>query len=84
MNPKILHNGGILVIPALIVSLGLWNYLPAAYSQENFSRNIPNTLELLENIFRVLMFVIPVFLLYGAENRTQILGWCLNAIGLVL
>lgn len=84
MSSKILYNGGILIIPVLLISLGLWKYLPTAYSQENFSRNIPNTLELFENLFRILMFVIPVFLLYGGGNRTQIWGWFLYVIGIVL
>jgi hypothetical protein len=83
-HANILYNGGILIIPILLASLGLWEYLPTAYSQENFSRNIPNTLVLFENVFRILVFVIPVLLLYGVGNRTQIWGWFLYVIGFAL
>lgn len=84
VNTIFLYNGIILIIPVLLVTFGLWKYLPAPYSQENFSRSAPHTLELFEDILRILIFVIPVFLLYEIRKETQNWGWYLYAIGLAL
>ena len=84
LNSIFLYNGAILIIPVLLITFGLWKYLPAPYSQENFSRSAPHSLELFEDILRILIFVIPVFLLYEIRKEAQNWGWYLYAIGLAL
>lgn len=80
----LLYNGAILVVPALLITFGLWKYLPAPFSQENFSRSAPRVLELFEDSLRILIFFIPVLLLFETKNNTQNWGWYLYGIGIAL
>ncbi len=80
----ILRNGVILTIPPMLISFGLWVFLPKMYSIENFWKDTPKWLGLCENIFRILVFTVPVFLYFGKNEKHQMKGWYLYIIGLCL
>jgi hypothetical protein len=78
------RNGAILIIPPMIITFGLWSFLPAAYGPELFWKDIPHWLGLLENCFRILVFALPGFLYFGKRELGQPLGWYLYVGGLVI
>ncbi len=80
----LLRNGAILRLPPLFISLGRWSELSYVYSYENFSKDIPHWLSLLENTFRLCVFIIPAFLYFGAKEKQQLLGWCLYTGGVLI
>jgi hypothetical protein len=81
---KILRNGALLIVPPMMISFGLWGALPAAYSPDIFWKDIPVWLGLFENIFRVLVFGLPVILYFGNKEPGQSLGWKLYWVGLIV
>jgi hypothetical protein len=74
----------LLIIPPMIISLGLWGALPAAYSPDLFSKEIPQWLIKFENIFRILVFSLPGILYFGKTEIGLPLGWYLYAGGLAV
>jgi hypothetical protein len=67
----------------------LWNiifsqYLPEAFSLENFRMNIPAIVLAGENVFRILTFGFTVFLMLGLRDRTQKAGLILYIGGVIL
>ena len=79
----LLRNGAWLIVPPLVISFGLWNALPVAYSPAIFWKDIPDWLGLLENIFRTMVFALPGILYFGKKEVGQTLGWYLYYGGLV-
>ena len=86
IDPKLMlfRNGALLIIPPMIITFGLWDALPAAYSPDIFWKNIPNWLGLFENIYRILVFSLPGILYFGKREKGQSLGWYLYVGGLVV
>lgn len=80
----ILRNGGLLIIPPMIISFGLWGALPVAYGPDLFWKDIPKWLGLLENIFRIVVFSLPGILYFGKRESGQLLGWSLYIGGLAV
>jgi hypothetical protein len=78
----LLRNGGLLIVPPLAISFGLWGFLPAIYGPDQFWKGIPLWLGLLENLFRVLILAVPGLLYFGKNDAGQFLGWCLYTGGL--
>jgi hypothetical protein len=76
----LLRNGGLLIIPPMIITFGLWGALPAAYSPDIFWKDIPGWLGLFENIFRILVFSLPGILYFGNKETGQSLGWYLSEV----
>ena len=79
-----LRNGGLLIIPPMIITFGLWGVLPTAYGPDLFWKNIPGWLSILENTFRILVFSLPFILYFGKKEKYQPLGWYLYFAGLVI
>jgi hypothetical protein len=79
-----LRNGALLIIPPMVITLGLWGALPAAYSPDIFWKDIPAWLGLLENIFRILVISLPGILYFGKIETGQPLGWYLYFGGLAV
>ena len=79
----ILRNGALLIVPPMIISFGLWGFLPNAYSPDIFWKDIPEWLGLFEKIFRFIVFGLPGILYFGKKEKGQTLGWYLYFGGLV-
>jgi hypothetical protein len=80
----LLRNGGLLIIPPMVITFGLWGVLPAAYGPDLFWKEIPGWLSVLENTFRILVFSLPFILYFGKDEKGQPLGWYLYFGGLVI
>jgi hypothetical protein len=80
----LLRNGGLLIIPPMVITFGLWGVLPAAYGPDLFWKEIPSWLGFLENTFRVLVFGLPFILYFGKKEKSQPLGWVLYFAGLTV
>lgn len=77
----VFKNGLILTVPPLVISFGLWPFLPKEYSLDVFNKGIPNSLMLFENIFRALVFISPLFFSFELQNRK---GWIVYLTGLLI
>lgn len=75
-----------LIIPILLLNAALMRRLPKAYQPEVFERDIPTWLTVAENIFRVLVFALTLFMrldptrkigltLYGIGAAVYALAW---------
>lgn len=80
----VLRNGVLLIMPAMVITFGLWTRLPAAYGAEAFDRGVPGWLLATENGLRLAVFALPLFLYFGRESRLQVAGWYVYVIGMLL
>ncbi|CAG0937366.1 hypothetical protein TFLX_06292 [Thermoflexales bacterium] len=80
----LLRNGALLILPPMVITFGLWAALPPRYSFAQFWKDIPSWLGFLENLFRILVFGIPVLLYFGRGDKTQSLGWYFYSGGLIV
>jgi len=81
---KILVNGYIPLIPILI-----WNYifiskLPLAYQSQSFNNDIPTIITVGENIFRSIVFILPLFFKLSVDESRQKKGLVVFIIGVLL
>jgi len=58
---KILSNGYMAILPILIWNIFLTSKLPGAFDPKVFNSNIPLTIIIGENIFRTIIFLMPLF-----------------------
>jgi hypothetical protein len=79
----VLRNGLLLILPPTMITFGLWAALPPVYSAEHFWKDVPAWLGLLENVFRVLVFSLPIILYFGRQDQLQRSGWSLYLGGLL-
>ena len=84
LGTAIVRNGLLLVAPAIVITFGLWSRLPAAYGAESFDHGVPTWLIFAENVLRIAVFAIPVFLYFGGRDVLQVRGWYLYGLGLLL
>lgn len=77
----VLKNGLLLIAPPLIISLGLWPFLPKEFASVAFDVGIPKWLLMCENILRTLVFFSPIILINSLTNKT---GWILYGSGILL
>jgi hypothetical protein len=80
----LLRNGAWLIVPPMVITFGLWGALPIAYSPTLFWKDIPGWLSLLENVFRILVFVLPGILYFGKKETGQTLGWYFYTVGIAV
>ena len=80
----ILRNGGLLVIPVLAISIGLWEFLPEVYGPKEFSREIPTWLALAENLFRIIIFSVPAILFFSNDEIKNKWEWFLYTFGIAI
>ncbi len=64
----------LLILPIMAWNLIFMSKLPWAYSDEVFSKNIPSFITAGENIFRLIVFVLPVLMPIKIETQSQKLG----------
>lgn len=80
----VLRNGLLLIVPPMVITFALWPHLPAAYGAEAFDRDVAGWLLAIENVLRLAVFALPVFLYFGRESRLQAAGWYVYVIGMLL
>jgi len=73
-----------LLLPIMAWNLIFAGKLPQAYSEEVFSKNIPAFITSGENIFRLIVFILPVLMPLRIETQSQKLGLLLYVIGIVI
>jgi uncharacterized membrane protein len=71
----------LLLLPIMAWNLIFASQLPWAYSEEVFSKNIPFFITSGENIFRLIVFILPVLMPLKIETQNQKVGLWLYIIG---
>lgn len=84
MFKQILTNGYIPLIPILI-----WNYifiskLPLVYQPQFFNHEIPILITVGENLFRTIIFIMPLFFKLSFDETRQMKGLFVFIIGVLL
>ena len=88
MNKSILLkyaiNCFLLLLPVIAWNIAFIGLLPETYSKEIFNKNIPLYILIPENIFRLILFILPAFMPLYIFTRIQKLGLALYLIGIFL
>jgi len=58
---RIMTNGYILIFPIIIWNISFFSYLPSSYAPSNFNSDIPLWIIVGENLFRMVLFIFPLF-----------------------
>lgn len=77
-------NGIILIIPILLWNLIFADRLPKEFLPDIFWDNIPSVIKYGENIFRVLVFTLPLFMNINWSDNIQKTGLVLYAFGITI
>ena len=80
----VLSNGFVLLIPIFIFNIVFSKKLPAAYGAEEFDADIPKLLLYAENILRIVIFVIPVFIRLDFLSSAGKSGLAVYSAGVVI
>ncbi len=84
MLQKIMSNGFVLVIPIIIWNGFLSSKLPEPFSSETFDRGIPYIVRYGENIFRIVVFLMPVVLKLNFSTPLGKTGFGVYFFGILL
>lgn len=76
-----LLNGMLLLLPIMAWNLIFASRLPRLYTPEVFEKDIPSFITNGENIFRLIIFVLPILMPLKIETPTQKLGLGLYIVG---
>lgn len=71
---KILLNGVWLPIPSLLLFLMFARHLPVQFQADHFWKDIPDVVKYGENIFRIMVYLMPLFFSIGISTKKQKLG----------
>ena len=80
----ILTNGFLPLLPIFGWNIVLTPKLPAAYGAKNFDRNIPRFILIGENLFRIVVFILPLLLKTGIGGKQGKTGLILYATGCLI
>ena len=80
----IMMNCFIPLIPILAWNIVFASKLPSAYKPQSFDKDIPTFTVVGENIFRTIIFILPLFFKIGIENSMQRVGGIIFLVGVVL
>ena len=81
---KILSNGYIAIFPILVWNIFLTSKLPSAYDQKLFNSNIPFTIIIGENLFRFIIFFLPLFFRLNITSSLEKKGLITYSFGVAL
>ncbi len=73
-----------LLVPILIFNLLFTHRLPAAYQMNVFWKEIPRIISYPENLLRMLVMIVPIFMRLRVSNSGQKLGLGLYLAGLLV
>lgn len=79
-----LLNCFLLLIPIFLWNILLYDYLPDLYQTDFFDRDLPKFIVYSENILRVIVFVLPVFMIFSLRTKQQKRGFKLYLVGVLL
>ncbi len=81
---KYLSNCFLLFIPILLWNILLVDYLPVGFHPDNFDKDIPPLIKYGEIILRLVVFVLPVVMLFSIKTKWQKVGLFIYLLGLVV
>jgi len=81
---KILSNGYIAIFPILVWNIFFTSKLPPAYAPELFNSNIPLTIIIGENLFRSIIFILPLFFRLNISSSLEKKGLIIYSSGVAL
>jgi hypothetical protein len=73
-----------LLVPILIFNLLFANQLPAAFQEDVFWKDIPRSISLPENLLRILVMILPLFMRLRVSTPSQKLGLSLYLTGIFI
>lgn len=79
-----LLNCFLLLIPIFLWNILLYDYLPDLYQTDFFDRDLPKFIVYSENVLRILVFVLPVFMILSLKTKQQKRGFTLYLVGVLL
>lgn len=79
-----LLNCFLLLIPLFLWNIILVGYLPKSYSPDIFWKDIPNWIGYSENILRIVLFVIPLLMIFSLKTRLQKIGFGIYLVGIII
>lgn len=81
---KYLLNCFLLLIPLFLWNIILVGYLPKGYSPDIFWKDIPNFVSYSENILRIVLFILPIIMIFSLKTKLQKIGFSIYLIGLIV
>lgn len=81
---NILSNGYIAILPILVWNILLTSKLPPAYESELFNSNIPLAIVVGENIFRSIIFLLPLFFRLNITSTLEKKGVIIYLFGVAV
>ena len=81
---KYLLNCFLLLIPLFLWNIILVGFLPKAYSPDIFWKDIPKWIGYSENILRIVVFVLPVVMIFSLKTGLQKLGFTIYLVGIAI
>jgi len=81
---KILSNGYIAIFPILVWNILLTSKLPSAYAPSLFNSGIPFTIIIGENLFRSVIFLLPLFFRLNIASSLEKKGLIIYSFGVTL
>ena len=81
---KLLSNGYIAILPILIWNALLSSKLPPAFEQNSFNRDVPFAITIGENLFRFIIFSLPLFFRLNITSTFSKKGLITFSTGVIL
>lgn len=81
---ELLSNGYIALLPIIFCNIFLTSKLPAAFHPKLFNNNIPLTIIIGENIFRSIIFIMPLFFRLNMTSSVNKKGAVIYFFGVAL
>lgn len=76
-----LWNGFVLLVPVLLWNILFARYLPPAFGGDIFWKDIPPFVSMVENITRIVIFVLPAMMFLSFKTRAEKTGLALYLFG---
>ena len=87
MKANVIHyllNCALLLLPIMAWNIAFANKLPRLYAADIFEKDIPTFITLGENIFRLIIFILPLLMPIRTETPIQKIGLTLYFTGTII
>jgi len=81
---KYLLNCFMLLIPIFIWNIIFAKSLPKGYTMDFFWKDIPAIIGNTENILRIMVFILPIFMKFSLETKLQKVGISIYVLGIII
>ena len=81
---RIMTNGYILIFPIIIWNISFFSYLPSSYAPSNFNSDIPLWIIVGENLFRMVLFIFPLFVQVNIKISFGNKGLIIYLLGILI